>query len=336
MALNLQTSAGRVRRAVISACMLLVAAQLLSVASGQTTYETLFNAIKNKQSSLEISGTVKLIGNLPEISHSMTIVGTNKAKIDADEWSYRIFVVKGPGKLVLKDIELYKGQPPLKSSKPAKLFPPLADGGAVLLYGGATGEFDNVFFNHSKSWRGAGVAAYGGSTVKVSGSWFLNNYAWYAGGAIYLAEKSTGSATSTRFERNKGPDEGGAIVVTGGSQFTSTGCRYRKNTCKEEGGGAWALDGAGSWAVSANDTFVVNRCEFKSARGGAIIVSDKATLFVLKSTFDTNRVPSGIGNTIWVDGGVIGLLYGPPTSVVEFPKGKAVSIPTNPTGITIP
>ncbi|GBG89192.1 hypothetical protein CBR_g48899 [Chara braunii] len=276
-----------------------------------------------------------MAGEFPVIGHEMVIEGKGNATLDAAEWEFRPFVVRGRGaKLTLKNLQLYKGQAPLKSSRAAKRFPPLADGGSVLVYDGASLEMHNVFVNHSKSWRGAAIAAYGASKVTVVGCRFLNNYAWYAGGGIYLAEGSNASVFNCSFERNKGSEEGGAIAVTGGSYLRSERTTYRRNTGKREGGAGIMVEHPGSVVISIDDLFFENKGVLPSAVGGAILVRDNGTLFVSGSRFVRNRARGGKGNTIFVEeGGIIGrLTNGPTEKDVEWPSNQPK--PDMPMGMT--
>ncbi|GBG68842.1 hypothetical protein CBR_g3536 [Chara braunii] len=313
-----------VRMSLLALCVVVVGAQLRWVVfGGPTTFESLCAAIEKKRSYVELRGTVVLRGNLPAIAHSMTIAGKSKsARIKSDfRGKFRLFVVRGAGvTLVLKDMELSGGQAAKKSSKEAKKMPMLADGGSVLVYGGASVELHNVFFNHSKAANGAAIAAHDASSVTVRNCRFLNNAAWNTGGAIYLTNRSTVWTWSSSFERNKGSVKGGAVHANQGSFYRSVGCIYRRNAVKEEGGGGWVVGGEGTMAESIDDLFFENKAQYPSAKGGGVIVKHKGKLYVSNSRFVGNKVPTDVGNSIWLEpGGALGLLEGTPEAVVEWP-----------------
>ena len=170
-------------------------------------------------------------------------------------------------------------------------------GGAMMVgYGSNVTITDSDFTgNSATAWAGAIYVRHQNngapSTVTASGTTFADNSA-VNGGAIYVRETCSFTATNCEFTGNSATSQGGAAYISGNGTFSATSTTFEDNTAAI--GGA-IFEEANATAQLTNATLATNSAT--GGNGGAVYAGTSATLTVSGSTFQENTA-SGTGGAI--------------------------------------
>lgn len=184
------------------------------------------------------------------------------------------------------------------------------NGGAILLSGVATAQFDTCTFTGNESsgttqqganngTGGAVFAAYCGG-ISFEACIFKNNIANSdtGGGAVYTMYCGNTAFKNCEFEENNAVNgAGGALALTyatAGAQNTIENSTFSENTAGVSGGAIWISEADVS--LDANTTVAGN----SAANGGAIMLQGKVNAEVNCDL--TDNTASGYGGAVWVYG----------------------------------
>ena len=174
------------------------------------------------------------------------------------------------------------------------------DGGAIVVKSTvaspATLMVTDCDFEDNEANTGGGIRVEAGGRLNATGSRFEGNDATFTGccggGAIMGVGNASFRVTNCTFERNSANYDGGAIYVSEGGTLTATGSTFRENTAADNRfGSAIRLNSS-----AANpSTGTISRCSFfeNAATGtstGTVYANTHSTLHVSNSVFAGNTI----------------------------------------------
>ena len=176
---------------------------------------------------------------------------------------------------------------------------PASCGGALLLTANAQPRLVNVIIARGNAYRGGGLYASSGSSVRLAGSQVLSNTAANAGGGAYASSPVTLDASL--FYNNRCSDVfciGGGLRSSGA--LTQTATRFISNSAAFVGGGVFAND----TAVLTGGLYQDNHCTQDDCFGAGLYVED--SLAFTGTRFVTNTAAGSGGGGAYVAGPVMG------------------------------
>lgn len=157
------------------------------------------------------------------------------------------------------------------------------NGGALCVFGNATGNIINCNFTDNVAHFGGAVKIGETDGIEIDGCTFTNNKAQGLAGAIEISSANSDYAntvtiSNSKFTNNIAGSKGGAVY----NNFNTTieNCEFEANTAASGG------------AISNDNTLTVEGSKFKAntAKSGGAIISAGKELIIKNSTFEDNSV----------------------------------------------